>query len=54
MYKIKIGIKVMETMQVEVLSYIMGVHIHFSLGFIRPSFIHLLTDDWVVFIHLAK
>lgn len=26
----------------------------FSLGFIRPSFIHLLTDAWVVFIHLAK
>lgn len=26
----------------------------FSLGFIRPSLIHLLTDAWVVFIHLAK
>lgn len=26
----------------------------FLLGLIRPSFIHLLTDAWVVFIHLAK
>ena len=26
----------------------------FLLGFIRPSFIHLLTDAWVVFIHFTK
>lgn len=26
----------------------------FLQGFINPSFIHLLTDAWVVLIHLAK